>query len=121
MDYIAEGNKFNLRNLINLTEFVIEKVDQELRAEDKHHTTFGNDEQPKVANYEKNKVPKAMDEDDIYHSDFVKLANMMKDKINCMLLKDSPDEIPVYSILIGSYKVMVYALDLVYTHVYICL
>jgi hypothetical protein len=48
------------------------------------------------------KVPKAMDEDDIYHPDFVKLANMMKDKINCMLLKDCLDEIPVYSILIGS-------------------
>ncbi|KAG0928513.1 hypothetical protein G6F57_013363 [Rhizopus arrhizus] len=66
-------------------------------------------------------MPKAMDEDDIYHPDFVKLANMMKDKINCMLLKDSLDEIPVYSILIGSYNVMVYALDLVHTHVYICL
>ncbi|KAG1444899.1 hypothetical protein G6F46_012257 [Rhizopus delemar] len=67
------------------------------------------------------KWPKAVDKDNIYHPHFVKLANMMKDKIDYMLLKDCPDEITVYSMLIGSYKVMVYALDLVYTHVYICL
>lgn len=43
-----------------------------------------------------------MDKDDIYHPHFVKLANMMKDKIDYMLLKDCPDEITVYSMLIGS-------------------
>jgi hypothetical protein len=47
------------------------------------------------------KGPKVVTEDHIYHSDFTKLCNLLKDEIDHLLSKDCPIEIPVFGMLIG--------------------
>ncbi|ORE11383.1 hypothetical protein BCV72DRAFT_332227 [Rhizopus microsporus var. microsporus] len=64
------------------------------------------------------KGPKIVTEDHIYHPDFTKLCNLLKDEIDHLLWKDCPTEIPVFGMLISEHKASVYAMDLVYTHTY---
>ncbi|ORE07827.1 hypothetical protein BCV72DRAFT_325577 [Rhizopus microsporus var. microsporus] len=47
------------------------------------------------------KGPKIVTEDHIYHPDFTKLCNLLKDEIDHLLWKDCPTEIPVFGMLIG--------------------
>ncbi|ORE04970.1 hypothetical protein BCV72DRAFT_263608 [Rhizopus microsporus var. microsporus] len=47
------------------------------------------------------KGPKIVTEDHIYHPDFTKLCNLLKDEIDHLLSKDCPTEIPVFGMLIG--------------------
>ncbi|KAI9263862.1 hypothetical protein EDC94DRAFT_583868 [Helicostylum pulchrum] len=62
--------------------------------------------------------PKIMTEDNIYHPDFLKLCNLMKDEIDHLLKKNCSQEIPIFGDLVGGHKITVYAMDLVYTNIY---
>ncbi|GAA5803978.1 hypothetical protein HPULCUR_009463 [Helicostylum pulchrum] len=62
--------------------------------------------------------PKIMTEDNIYHPDFLKLCNLMKDEINHLLKKNCSQEIPIFGDQVGGHKITVYAMDLVYTNIY---
>lgn len=47
---------------------------------------------------------KVINEDRIYHPDFTKLANLMKDEVDLMLNKDFPEDTPVFGVLLGGNK-----------------
>ncbi|PHZ11173.1 uncharacterized protein RHIMIDRAFT_238616 [Rhizopus microsporus ATCC 52813] len=64
------------------------------------------------------KGPKVITEDRIYHPDFTKLCNLLKDEFDYLLSKDCPTEISDFGMLIGGHRASVYAMDLVYTHIY---
>ncbi|KAG1495994.1 hypothetical protein G6F46_003557 [Rhizopus delemar] len=64
------------------------------------------------------KSPKVISEDKIYHPDFTKLANLMKDEVDLMLSKDFPEDTPVFGILVGGHNGRVFVMDLVYTKIY---
>lgn len=42
-----------------------------------------------------------MTEDNIYHPDFLKLCNLMKDEINHLLKKNCSQEIPIFGDQVG--------------------
>ncbi|CAO3683855.1 unnamed protein product [Rhizopus stolonifer] len=64
------------------------------------------------------KSPSVVSEDELYHVDFVKLSNLMKDELDLIISNKCLDDIPVFGILIGGYKATVFAMDLVYTKIY---
>ncbi|KAG1137338.1 hypothetical protein G6F38_011386 [Rhizopus arrhizus] len=64
------------------------------------------------------KSPKVINEDRIYHPDFTKLANLMKDEVDLMLSKDFPEDTPVFGVLLGGHYGRVFVMDLVYTKIY---
>ncbi|KAG1056797.1 hypothetical protein G6F43_001345 [Rhizopus delemar] len=59
------------------------------------------------------KSPKVISEDKIYHPDFTKLANLMKDEVDLMLSKDFPEDTPVFGILVGGHNGRVFVMDLI--------
>ncbi|ORE05139.1 hypothetical protein BCV72DRAFT_311466, partial [Rhizopus microsporus var. microsporus] len=58
------------------------------------------------------KGPKVITEDRIYHPDFTKLCNLLKDEFDYLLSKDCPTEISDFGMLIGGHRASVYAMDL---------
>jgi hypothetical protein len=47
------------------------------------------------------KNPRVINEGEVYHPDFVKLCNLLKDEIDLLLTKNCPFEIPVFGALVG--------------------
>ncbi|KAG0890734.1 hypothetical protein G6F34_012273 [Rhizopus arrhizus] len=64
------------------------------------------------------KSPKVINEDRIYHPDFTKLANLMKDEVDLMLNKDFPEDTPVFGVLLEGHYGRVLVMDLVYTKIH---
>lgn len=47
------------------------------------------------------KNPSVVPEDQVFHPDFTKLGNLMKDEVDLMLQRDFPKDTPVFGILVG--------------------
>lgn len=47
------------------------------------------------------KGPGIVSEDNEYHPDFIKIANLLKDELDLMLDTNCPYEAPIYGILVG--------------------